>query len=46
MVFPMHGSCIDDSIFPKYIDAIMNSNFAYIGMLLGQKLDTPSEMVS
>jgi len=46
MVFPMHGSCIDDSIFPNYIDAIMNSNFAYIGMLLGQKLDTPSEMVS
>ena len=37
MVFPMHGSCIDDSIFPNYIDAIMNSNFAYIGMLLGQK---------
>ena len=23
MVFPMHGSCIDSSAFPKYTDAIM-----------------------
>ena len=42
MVFPMHGSCIDSSVFSKYIDAIMKNNFAYSGMLLGQKL----EMVS
>jgi flavorubredoxin len=44
MVFPMHGSCIDNSIFPKYTDAILNSKFAYTGMLLGQKLET--EMIS
>jgi flavorubredoxin len=46
MVFPMHGSCIDGSAFPKYTDAIMNSNFAYNGMLLGQKLETTSQVVS
>jgi hypothetical protein len=46
MVFPMHGSCIDSSAFPKYTDAIMNDNFAYTGMLLGQKLETASEVVS
>jgi flavorubredoxin len=38
MVFPQHGSCIDNSIFSKYVDAIMTNNFAYSGMLLGQKL--------
>ena len=42
MVYPMHGSCMDGSIFSKYTDALMNNNFAYSGMLLGQKL----EMVS
>jgi hypothetical protein len=42
MVYPMHGSCMDSSIFLKYTDAIMKNNFAYCGMLLGQKL----EMVS
>jgi flavorubredoxin len=46
IVFPMHGSCIDGSVFPKYTYAIMNSNFAYIRMLLGQKLDVASEVVS
>ena len=46
MVFPMHGSCVDSSAFPKYTDAIMNSSFAYTGMLLGQKLETASEVVS
>jgi flavorubredoxin len=40
MVFPMHGSCIDGSTFPKYADAIMSNNFAYTGILLGQKLET------
>jgi hypothetical protein len=39
MVFPMHGSCIDDSMFSKYSEAIMNNEFAYSGMLLGQKLE-------
>ena len=40
MVFPMHGSCIDDSTFSKYTDAIMENNFAYSGMLLGQTLES------
>jgi hypothetical protein len=43
MVFPMHGSGIDSSAFPKYTNAIMNSNFAYTGMLLGQKLEVVSQ---
>lgn len=38
MVFPMHGSCIDGSVFKKYTDAIMNNKFAYSGLLLGQPL--------
>ena len=45
MIFPMHGSCIDGSVFPKYTDAIMNNKFAYAGMLLGQKLEG-AEIVS
>jgi flavorubredoxin len=45
-IFPMHGSCIDGSVFSKYTDAIMNSNFSYIGTLLGQKLQEASEVVS
>jgi hypothetical protein len=40
MVYPMHGSCIDGSIFPKYVDAIMDNKFAYSGMVLGQELET------
>jgi flavorubredoxin len=40
MVFPQHGSCIDKSMFSKFTDAIMNNNFAYSGMLLGQELGT------
>ena len=39
MIFPMHGSCIDSSMFSKYSDKIMNNNFAYNGTLLGQKLE-------
>jgi flavorubredoxin len=39
MVYPMHGSCIDSSAFSKYTDAIIKNNFAYNGMLLGQKLE-------
>jgi flavorubredoxin len=45
-ILPMHGSCIDGSVFSKYTDVIMNSNFAYIGTLLGQKLQEASEVVS
>jgi len=46
IIFPMHGSCIDGSTFPKYTDAIMSNNFAYNGTLLGQKLETSSNPVS
>ena len=38
MVYPMHGSCIDKSIFSKYTEDIIKNDFAYSGMLLGQKL--------
>jgi hypothetical protein len=38
MVFPQHGSCIDKSMFSRYVDALMKNSFAYSGMLLGQKL--------
>jgi flavorubredoxin len=40
MVYPMHGSCIDNSLFSKYTEDIMKNDFAYSGILLGQKLDT------
>ena len=39
MVFPMHGSCIDRSMFGKYTDAIMKNDFAYTNMLLGRKIE-------
>jgi flavorubredoxin len=39
MIFPMHGSCIENSSFSMYTDAIMKNNFAYTDMLLGQKLE-------
>jgi hypothetical protein len=38
MVYPMHGSCIEKSTFLNYTDALMNNDFAYTNMLLGQKL--------
>ena len=40
MVYPMHGSCIEKSLFSNYTEAIMKSDFAYSGVLLGQKLET------
>ena len=43
MVYPMHGSCIDKSIFSKYAEAIMKNDFAYSGILLGQKLENTIE---
>jgi flavorubredoxin len=42
MVYPMHGSCIDKSMFPKYTDALNKNNFAYSGILLGRTLETIS----
>jgi hypothetical protein len=41
-VYPMHGSCIDSSIFSKYAAALLKNEFAYSGNLLGQKLETVS----
>jgi hypothetical protein len=40
MVYPMHGSSIDNSLFSKYTEAIMKNDFACSGILLGTKLDT------
>ena len=40
IVYPMHGSCIDKSLFSKYTEAIIKNDFAYSGVLLGQKLET------
>jgi flavorubredoxin len=42
MVYPMHGSCIDSSMFSTYADARLKNDFAYSGNLLGQKLETAS----
>jgi flavorubredoxin len=39
MVYPMHGSCIDGSLFARYADALMKNDFAFSGLLLGKKLD-------
>ena len=35
---PMHGSCIDATMFSSYTDAILNNEFAYSGNILGQKV--------
>src|ERR671922_390519 len=39
MIYPMHGSCIEKAAFSKYVDAIMNQEFAYTGKLLGQQIE-------
>ena len=39
MIYPMHGSCFDGSMFPLYADALMKNDFAFSGLLLGKKLD-------
>jgi hypothetical protein len=39
MVYPMHGSCFDSSLFPRYADALRKNQFAFSNMLLGQKLE-------
>jgi flavorubredoxin len=39
MIYPMHGSCIDGSVFSKYVDSIMKNDFAYSGKLLGQSME-------
>jgi flavorubredoxin len=42
MVYPMHGSCIEKSMFPKYAETLMKNDFAYSGVLLGRTLETIS----
>jgi hypothetical protein len=42
MVYPMHGSCIEKSMFSKYTDALIKNDFAYSGVLLGRTLETIS----
>jgi len=42
MIYPMHGSCIDSSMFSLYGDSLMKNDFAYSGTLLGQKLSVIS----
>jgi flavorubredoxin len=39
LICPMHGSAFDSSIFPKYIDALMNEKYAYSNKLLGKELE-------
>ncbi len=39
MIYPMHGSCFDSSLFGAYSDALMKNDFAFSDMLLGQKLE-------
>jgi flavorubredoxin len=39
MVYPMHGSCFDGSLFPRYTEALMKNDFAFNGLLLGKKLE-------
>ena len=38
MVYPMHGSCIDKSLFSKYTEAIMKNDFAYSGHFIRTKI--------
>jgi flavorubredoxin len=42
IVYPMHGSCIDKSVFSKYTDAIFKEEFAYEGKVLGQDVEIVS----
>jgi hypothetical protein len=35
----MHGSAFDSSVFPKYVDTLMNEKYAYSNKLLGRELE-------
>ena len=37
MVYPMHDSCIEKSLFSKYTEDIMKSDFAYSGIYLDKR---------
>src|SRR5919197_4325093 len=39
LICPMHGSAFDSSVFPKYVDALMNERYAYSNKLLGRELE-------
>lgn len=39
LICPMHGSAFDSSMFPKYVEALMNSKFAFSNKLLGKDLE-------
>jgi flavorubredoxin len=39
LICPMHGSAFDSSVFPKYVDALMNEKYAYSTKLLGRELE-------
>jgi flavorubredoxin len=39
LICPMHGSAFDSSVFPKYVDALMNEKYAYSNKLLGRELE-------
>jgi hypothetical protein len=39
LICPMHGSAFDSSIFPKYVDALMNERYAFSNKLLGKELE-------
>jgi len=42
LICPMHGSAFDSSVFPKYVDALMNEKYAYSNKLLGRELEEKS----
>jgi flavorubredoxin len=39
LICPMHGSAFDSSIFPKYVNALMNERYAFSNKLLGKELE-------
>lgn len=39
LICPMHGSAFDNSVFPKYVHAIMNEKYAYSNKLLGKEVE-------
>jgi hypothetical protein len=40
---PLHDSAFDSSVFPKYIDAIMNERYAYPKKPLGKEIQEKSK---
>jgi flavorubredoxin len=46
LICPMHGSELDSSILPKYVDALMNEKYAYSNKLLGRELEEQQPPIS